>query len=161
MMRVRVRRVIVGVLATAIASALLIVVAGSAHADGADVDTVVFSATATVPFEDPCTGVVTGTVTITFKEVQHQVARPTGTSMTRINLHGDFVFVPNDPALQTVTGHFSRVLERQTGGENAVDGTVLNAVGRAADGTTIRTHVITHHTENGLGITVVDFQKGC
>jgi hypothetical protein len=161
MMRVRIRRVIGGVLATAIAGALLMLAPGSAHADGADVDTEVFTATATFPFVDVCTGVVTGTVTSTFKEVRHQVMRPTGTSMTRVNLHGDFVIVPNDPALQTVTGHFARVLERETGGGAAVDGTVLNVVGRTTDGTKFRAHVVTHHTENGLGITVVDFQKGC
>ena len=160
MMRVRIRRVIGGVLATAIAGALLMLAPGSTHADSADVNTEVFSATATIPFVNPCTGVVTGIVTITFKEVQHQVERPTGTSMNLMNLHGDFVIVPNDPALQPVTGHFTRV-ERHTGGGNAVDGTVLNSVGRASDGTKIRTHVTIHHTENGLGITVVDFQKGC
>jgi len=140
---------------------LVTVAPGSAHADGAEVDHQVFTATATIPFQDACTGDVIGTVTITFKEVQHQVVRPTGTSMTRISLHGDFVLVPDDPALQTVAGHFTRVLERVTGGENFVDGTVLNAVGRTTDGTKIRTHVITHHTENGLGVTVVDFVKGC
>ena len=68
---------------------------------------------------------------------------------------------PTTPALQTVTGHFTRVLERETGGENDVHGTVLNATGRAANGTKITTHVMTHHTENGLGVTVVDFEKGC
>jgi hypothetical protein len=148
-------------LAAVIAGALLMVAPGSAHADGADVDHEVFTATATIPFQDACTGVVIGTVTIDFKEVQHEVVRPTGTLMTRINLHGDFTLVPDDPALQTVTGHFTSVLERTTGGNNLVDGTVLNAVGRTADGTKIRTHVITHHTENGLGVTVVDFVKGC
>jgi hypothetical protein len=62
--------------------------------------------------------------------------------------------------LQTVTAQFTRVLERVAGGENLVDGTVLKPVGRTTDGTKIRTRVITHHTENGFGVTVVDFRKG-
>ena len=158
----RIGRAVRWLLAAAIAAALLLVAPGLAHADGAEVDHEVFTATATIPFEDPCTGEVTGTVTFNFKEVQHDVVQPTGTSTTRTSLHGDFVFVPNDPALQPVTGHFTRVVERiRTGEESLVEGTVINTVGRTTDGDKIRTHVITHRTDNGLGITVVDFIKGC
>ena len=155
----RIRRAVRWLLAAVIAGALLMHAPGSAQANGADVDTVVVSGTATLLFVNPCTG-VTGTVTVTFKEVQHQVARPTGTAMTLINITGDSVFVPDDPALSTVTAHFTS-LRRDAGGENAVSGTILHSVGRTADGTKISIHFMTHQTENGLGVTVVDFEKGC
>ena len=101
----------------------------------------------------------TGTVTIDFKEVLHDVTRPNGTTLEVTNFRGDFTFVPNDPALQTVTGHFTSGNRFHNGDE--VISTVLNTQGRTTDGTKITGHILFHHTENGLGVTVVDFQKGC
>jgi hypothetical protein len=147
-------------LGAATASALLVVAAGSADAQGADVTaTPLVGATDTIVFVNPCTG-ETGTSTITFTGVFHQVVRPTGTFMAVNNVAGDFVFVPDNPASQVITGHFASVAPG-AGGSDDVLGTVLHAEGLASDGTKVSLHFITHHTENGLGLTVVDFAKGC
>lgn len=147
-------------LGAATASALLVGAAGSADAQGADVTTTpLVGVTDTIVFVDPCTG-ETGMVTITFNGVFHQVVRPTGTFMAVNNVAGDFVFVPDNPASQVITGHFASVAPI-AGGSNDVNGSVLHAEGLASDGTKFSFHFMTHHTENGLGVTVVDFAKGC
>lgn len=157
---VRVRRGARAFLGAATVSALLVLAAGPAHADGADVTTTpLVGVTATVPFVNPCTG-DSGTVTVTFNGVFHQVIRPTGTFMAVNNIAGEFTFVPDDPTLQTSTGQFASVAP-VAGGANDVFGSVFNVEGRTSDGTKVSLHVVFHHTDNALGVTVVDFTTGC
>jgi hypothetical protein len=99
-------------------------------------------------------------VSIAFNGVFHQVVRPTGTFMAVTNVAGDFAVVPDDPASQITTGHFASVAPI-AGGANDVNGTVLHAEGLASEGTKFSLHFMTHHTDNSLGVTIVDFAKGC
>lgn len=149
-----------GLLAAAIASVALMLAAGAAHADGAESTTTpLVGVTDTIDFVDPCTG-ATATVTITFNGVFHHVSRPTGTFMQVNNTAGTFALVPDDPTVPTSTGHFASVAPT-AGGANGALGSVLHAEGTASDGTKVSLHFLFHHTDNGIGVTVVEFTKGC
>ena len=71
---------------------------------------------------------------------------------------GEFTFVPDGSTVVTATGHFAAV-EVGAGGKNGVEGCLANAVGYTTDGIKVSSHVMFHVTDNGLGVTVVDFNK--
>lgn len=150
-----------GPLAAAIAgTALVLASAGAAHASGAEPTTVpLIEVTETADFVDPCSG-ATGTVTTTLNGVIHEVIRPVATFMQVNNVSGTFTLVPDDPTSPTSTGRFTSV-SVGAGGANAAGGSILVARGTASDGTEFDLRFQLHLTQNGLGVIIVEFTKGC
>src|SRR5262249_40920493 len=104
--------------------------------------------TQTLPDVNPCTGDL-GTITLTFNSVYHvTVDTDTGTGHETETTTGDFVFVPNDPALPTLTGHFT-----SWDGENrnihnftATETDSFHATG--SDGSRLQGYLLAHITVN-------------
>ena len=143
--------------AGAITGSLLALAPGPAHAEGADVTTDRFQATDTVDFVDPCTG-LSQTLTIAFMGTFHQVVRPTGTFMEVNNINGYATAVPGGSATRGDAVHFTSV-QVGAAGTNVAFTDVLNAEGRAPDGTKVSVHALLHLTTNALDVTVVEFDK--
>jgi hypothetical protein len=108
--------------------------------------------TEVVAFTDPCTG-STSPVTIDSTSLFHITVEPVNTLQVIINTEGTF-------ETPTASGHFVAV-NTFAGGPNDVMTAVLVAEGTASDGSHVSIRFDVHMTQNGGGITVVSFQKGC
>lgn len=101
-----------------------------------------------------------------------QAADPLRRSVRRLlgSAPGDLRYVTNGE--RTICGRTKGIITgagRNTfasvaataGGAKAVEGPVLHPEGKMSDGMKFSVHFSTHHTDNGLGVTIIDVTKGC
>jgi hypothetical protein len=151
------RRFFTATVLIAVASAVLAMMPAAARAEGATVTSSVTRNVAdTIAFTNPCTG-ESGTVELVSTVIFVLTIRPNGTVSIVAETTGSFTLIPDDPAGQTVTGHFVAT-DTFGGGVNDVETTVLTAQGTASDGSRYSVQFITHLNETGTGVTF-SFQK--
>ena len=131
---------------------LLLFPASSAFADGAVTFTQPFhNVTESFAETNPCTG-DPGTVTITYNGVVHITTLPNGTSHFTITQTGDEVFVPDDPDLPTITGHFTSWDGFNSNNQNAAGTFTFTVHGTGSDGSTLKFHVTEHFSVSASGV---------
>jgi len=136
---------------------LLLLPASSAFAAGAVTETQKFkNVTESFPDTNPCSG-VPGTVTITYNGVIHTTQNDNGFHITG-TFTGDFVFVPDDPAQPTYTGHFTNWFGFNANQRNFTGTFTFSVHGKGSDGSRLDFHVTGHDSMSASGH-VISFEK--
>lgn len=104
---------------------------------------------------NPCTG-EPGTTTQTYNDVFHGTINKTGSWFTG-TVTGSIVFVPDNPASPTYTGHFQFWFGDENNLRNDVEHDTSNFRVTGSDGSVISAHENAQATMNANGVITVSF----
>lgn len=108
---------------------------------------------------NPCTG-VPGTLTDTFKGVNHVTALPNGSFHDTTTITDRLTFVPDDPSQPTYTGKATTWFGANLNSQNNFTATfTTHFTVKGTDGSRITGHEVAHVTVHADGTVTVEFEK--
>jgi hypothetical protein len=109
---------------------------------------------------NPCTG-ATGTLYLTYNDIFHVTALANGTDWFTGMLRGSFLFVPDDSAQPSYSGHFTQWFNENDNLQNGNSTFTFSVHGIGSDGSTINFHEVGHVSVSATGVRVSFDQATC